>query len=147
VAIPTRLQQDVDDLAVLVDGSPEVLPLAADRDEQFVEMPGVADNPGATSEASGVGRAEDLAPAPDRLVRDGDAALGEEVFDVAEAQGESVVEPDGMADDGGREAVPGIARRRRACRLLCPGPPQVDNALDCQDSAVPTLSRGVGRLL
>ena len=32
-----------------------------------------------------------------------------EVFDVAETQSEAVVEPDGVADDGGRESVPGIA--------------------------------------
>jgi hypothetical protein len=77
MAISTRLQQDIDDLAVLVNGPPEVPALAADRDERFVQMPGVADGAGATPETSGVGRAERLAPAPDRLVREGDAPLGE----------------------------------------------------------------------
>lgn len=42
---------------------------------------------------------------PDGLVRYRDAALGEEVFDVAEAEGESVVEPDGMSDNRGQEPV------------------------------------------
>jgi len=42
---------------------------------------------------------------PDGFVRDRDTALGEQVFDVAEAERESVVEPDGVADDRGREAV------------------------------------------
>ena len=133
MAIPTRLQQDVDDLAVLVDGPPEVLALAADGHEQFVQMPGVADGPGPTPEPSRVGGAEGLAPVPDGLVRDGDAALGEEVFDVAEAEGEPVVEPDGVADDGGRESVAGIARRTSTgIRLLCPGSPQVDNTARLQ---------------
>jgi hypothetical protein len=43
------------------------------------------------------------------FVRDGDAAVREEVFDVAEAQGEAVVEPDGVADDRGRKSVAVIA--------------------------------------
>jgi len=50
-----------------------------------------------------------FAPVPDGFVRDGDAAVREEVFDVAETQSEAVVEPDGVADDGGRESVAGIA--------------------------------------
>jgi hypothetical protein len=109
MAITTLLQQDVNDLAVLADGPPQVLALAADRDEQFVEMPGVADRAGAASEASGVGAAERLAPAPDRLVGYGDATLGQEIFDVTEAEDEPVIELDRVADDRGREPVSGIA--------------------------------------
>ena len=36
--------------------------------------------------------------------------LGEEIFDISEAQTESVVEPDGVAGDLGRESVSGVAR-------------------------------------
>ena len=120
LAIQTRLRQDIDDLALLVDGPPEVLALAADRHEQFIEMPGVADRAGAPAEASCVGRAESLAPVPDRLVRDGDTTLSQEILDVAEAQSEPVVQPDRVADDRGGEAVPG---------LLCPLSPEVDNTI------------------
>ena len=60
-----------------------------------------------TTEPPRVGEAEGLAPVPDGFVRDGDAAVCEEVFDVAEAQSEAVVEPDGVADDGGWESVAG----------------------------------------
>jgi hypothetical protein len=89
------------DVAVLVDGPPEGLPLAANRHKAFVEMPRVADRPGTMPEAPREREAEGLAPLPDGFVRDGDAAVREEVFDIAEAQGEAVVEPDGLADDGG----------------------------------------------
>src|SRR5205085_9302564 len=64
---------------------------------------------GATSEASSVGRAERLAPVPDRLVRDGDAPLGREIFDVAAAEREPVVKPDREAHDRRWEPVPAIA--------------------------------------
>jgi hypothetical protein len=69
VAIPARLEEDVDDLAVLVDGRPEVLTLATNRHEEFVEMPGVADGPGPMPESPGVGEAEGLAPVPNGFVR------------------------------------------------------------------------------
>ena len=97
VAIPARLEQDVDDLAVLVDDPLEILTLTANGHEEFVQMPRVADRPGPMPEPPRVREAEGFAPVPDGLVRDGDAAVREEVFDVAEAQGEPVVEPDVVA--------------------------------------------------
>src|ERR1700682_5004907 len=77
VAIPARLEQDVDDLAVLVDGPPETLTLATNRHEEFVEMPRVADRPDPMPEPPGEREAEGLAPVPNRFVRDGNASLGE----------------------------------------------------------------------
>ena len=40
--IAAWLYEDVEDLAVLVHGSPEILPSALDRQKEFVEIPGVA---------------------------------------------------------------------------------------------------------
>jgi hypothetical protein len=50
---------------------------------------------------------ESEAPLPDALVDDGDARLGEDQLDATEAQAEDMIKPDAMADDLGREAVPG----------------------------------------
>ena len=97
------LEQDVDDLAVLVNGPPEIVTLTANRHKEFVQMPRVADWPRAPPEPPCVGHTEGLAPLPDGLVRHCDAALGEQVFDVAETEGEAVVEPDGVADNRCRE--------------------------------------------
>ena len=47
---------------------------------------------------------------PVGLVRHGDAALGEQVFDVAETEGEAVVEADSVADNRGWEPVAWIVR-------------------------------------
>ena len=47
---------------------------------------------------------------PDGLARHCDAALGEEIFDVAETEREAVVESAGVADYRGREPVASIAR-------------------------------------
>jgi len=62
VAIPVGLEEDVEDVAVLVHGSPDVLPLAADSHEEFVEVPRVADGPGPMAEPPRIGEAEGLAP-------------------------------------------------------------------------------------
>ena len=49
-------------------------------------------------------------PAPDGFVGDLDAALCEEILDVAIAEGEAEIHPDGALDDVGREAVAKIGR-------------------------------------
>jgi hypothetical protein len=42
LGVPARLDQDVEDVAVPVDGPPQLLPTAVDRQEHLVEMPLVA---------------------------------------------------------------------------------------------------------
>jgi hypothetical protein len=56
-------------------------------------MPRVADGTRSTPEPARVGEAEGLAPVSDGLVRDRNAPLSEKVLDVAEAEGEPLVEP------------------------------------------------------
>ena len=50
-------------------------------------------------------------PLADRLIRHADAAFGEEIFDISEAQAESVIERDGVTDDFRRESVSAVAGR------------------------------------
>jgi hypothetical protein len=47
----------------------------------------------------GVGWAKANASAPDRLIGNINSALCEQIFDIAIAQAESVVQPDSVADD------------------------------------------------
>src|SRR5450631_1302463 len=49
--------------------------------------------------------AELQSPAADRLVGHIDATLGEHILDVAVAQSEAEIEPDGLLDDDARKAV------------------------------------------
>ena len=46
-----------------------------------------------------------LTPVPDRFVGDKDSSLREQVFCVSKAQGEPVVQPNGMTDDFRRKTV------------------------------------------
>ena len=57
------------------------------------------------AQAVGETRSELLAPASHRLVGDDDTALGQDQLDIAQAEAEHVVQPDGMADDLGGEPM------------------------------------------
>src|SRR5712692_8538366 len=52
------------------------------------------------------------APLADRLVADDDAALGKEILNVAKAQVEAKVQPDGVGDHLWRQAVATVGRRQ-----------------------------------
>jgi len=109
-AITTSLDEDLDHVAILIDGAPEVLTTAADLHEDLVEMPYIAELWLAPTGSGGVFRPEPLTPATDRLVGHLDASLGQEILDITKAQGEAVIEPHGVADDLRREPVPAVAR-------------------------------------
>ncbi len=107
--IAPGLEEDVDHVAVLVDGPPEILLATLDVHEQFVQVPGVAQASLPAPEDAGVRRTEPPTPLPNRLVGNRDAPLSEENFGIAEAQTETVEEPDSVTDDLGREAVSVVA--------------------------------------
>jgi hypothetical protein len=56
--ITARLKQDVDHVAVLIDRTPEILPLPLDGHEGFVQVPGVAHATLSPLEGTGVRGAE-----------------------------------------------------------------------------------------
>ena len=107
-----RLAPDspLQDVAVLIDRAPQVVNLPVDRDEDLVDMPDITKPPFSTLESTPVIRTELPAPPADRFIGHLDTALGKEIFDIAEAQSESVVHPDRVADDLGRKSVAVVSR-------------------------------------
>jgi len=97
--IPTRLDQNIEDIAVLVDSSPYVNLAALDLHEHLVQIPEIAQAAFSALQPAGVLTSELPTPQPNRLIADGDAALGQQILDTAEAQAEAVVQPDSVADD------------------------------------------------
>ncbi len=113
VVVPTiapRLDKDVEDVAVLVDGPPQILPPPLDGHEEFVQVPRVAQPASSAPQPPRVVEPERLTPLADRFVRDRNAALGEEIFHITEAQAEAVIEPHRVTDDLGWKAVSVVAR-------------------------------------
>ena len=109
--IAPGLDEDVDHIAVLVNGTPQILALALDVHDQFVQVPGVAQASSPAPERPGVRRTECPTPLPNRLVGHGDAPLCQEILGVSEAQTKAVVEPDGVADDQRGKPVSVVAGR------------------------------------
>ena len=110
-AIASRLDEDVDDVAVLVHGAPQILPPALNCDEEFVQIPGVAQPAPASPQGPRILRSERSTPAPNRLVGDRDTSLSQQIFRVAEAETEPVVQPDGVTDNFGRKSISVIPGR------------------------------------
>ena len=67
--ISLRLHEDVEDHAVLINRSPQVVSDAIDLQEDFVEMPFIAGSSTPSPQPVGILFAELIAPAPDRLIR------------------------------------------------------------------------------
>jgi hypothetical protein len=116
-SVTPALDEDVEDLALVVDGAPEIHPHAADPDHHLIEMPPRSRTRTALAESSREHRPELEDPTPDRLVRDIETPRGEQLLDVAVAQGEAEIQPDGVLDDEGREPVPAIAGRDHPAML------------------------------
>src|SRR5262245_42352019 len=102
-------QEYIDYVSVLVNRAPEILSLALDSHEEFVQVPSVSQAALSSPECPGVLGAELLTPLSDGLVGDYDPALCQKVFNISEAQAESAIEPDGMADNIRRKS-PSTAR-------------------------------------
>src|SRR6266542_6410711 len=106
--IASLLDQDVQYDAMLIHGSPQPVAFAADLQRHLVQMRLVAGAYSSSTQPGSEGGAEFGAPLADGLVADDDATLGEQILNVAEAEVEAEIQPYGMGDDLGREAVASI---------------------------------------
>ena len=64
-AVAARLDQDVEEVAVLVDGPPQILSSAVDRYEELIEIPGVAQPASSAPQHPGVVEPERLTSVAD----------------------------------------------------------------------------------
>ncbi len=111
-SVAPLLHEDIQNFAFLVDGSPHIAqatddpgdhpkaePLATNSDDHLIQMPyGI----GTAAPAPNVRRdrrTELVHPASNSLAGDVDTTLGEQIFDVAKAQSERIIEPNSEPDD------------------------------------------------
>ena len=102
--------QNIDHVSILIDGPPMIEALALDGDEEFIDVPDVAEPSLFSAQSSSIGRTELLTPISDSLVRNNDSPLSEQVFCVAKAQGEPMAQQNGVADDSRRKTTPNRGR-------------------------------------
>jgi hypothetical protein len=84
--------------------------LPFDPNENFVQVPALAQATLTPLQSSSVARAELLTPDSNRFIGDDDPAFGEKIFDISEAQGETMVNPDRVVDDFWRKPMAVIPR-------------------------------------
>ena len=111
--VPLRSDHCLQNLALMIDGAPEIAELAVDLHKHLVQMPtplriaAHARYP-LLSDLGGEHRTKPVPPKPDGLIADVDPALGQEIFDVAQRQ-----LPDGFARPSSRTP----AGRPKSARL------------------------------
>jgi hypothetical protein len=101
------LHQQIENLAFIVDGSPKPKLPTRNHHGHLVEMPSRGRLWASTAQFSGEKRPELQNPSPHRFVGDIQPTLSEQIFDVALAEREAVIEPDGVLDDRRRKLVAG----------------------------------------
>lgn len=97
--VPLLLNQNVDLIPILIDGSPQIVSLPANFDEYLVEMPDIAGSSGRLVKSPRIRGGEFQTPHPDSFVADLNSSGSEQLFDFPVAEGESMVEPYGVTDD------------------------------------------------
>ena len=90
--IPPVLQKNIDDIPVLVDGTPQTTLLSADSDEDFIDVDRVAEPPMLTPQPRGEFRPKLDAPEANRFVAHGNTPFRQQIFDIPMAQVESMIQ-------------------------------------------------------
>ena len=118
--VAPALDENLENKAVLVDGTPQPMPLPGDADDNLIEVPFVAPARRSLTDAIGEFSAAFESSLPDRLVRYRDAAGGQHLLHHAQAQWEPKIKPYRVADNLSGVTMAGInriARRRHPARL------------------------------
>jgi hypothetical protein len=105
LCVPPWLNEDVEHDAVLIHGTPKITLHALNPDEHLIQMPLVTGPRTTAAQAFGKALAKFLAPAPNGLIGDDDATLGQQELNIPQAEAEHVIQPDSMADDLGGKAM------------------------------------------
>src|SRR5947207_8620494 len=117
--VAAALHQHIENLALVIDGAPQVHPFAGDANHHLIEVPPVARSWAAPSQPAGEPGPELQNPPPHGFIGNLQASLGQKLLDVAVAQGEPEIKPDRVLDDRRREAMSSIGRLIHAGILPC----------------------------
>ena len=112
--VPSSLDQNLENEAVLVDCAPQPMCLTRDRDDDFIQMPFVAASRRTLADRVSEGLAEFLPPLAHRLAWHANSARSQPFLDHPQAQGKPEIQPDGMADNLRRKAMAAIDTVTRA---------------------------------
>ena len=109
LGIAAALHQNVENEAILINSPPQPVFLAANGDDDLIEVPFVAEPAGGSPpDIIGEMPAEFLHPEAYGLVRNDDPTRRQQVFDHAQTEWKTKIEPDGMSNHLGWKPVAAI---------------------------------------
>ena len=104
-SVPAGLNQEIQDFALAVHGTPEIELPPSNYDDHLVQVPAFGRSWPPTLNPPRIGPTEFQDPSSNCLIRDVETTLGKQVLNVPIAQRETAIEPDGMLDDDRWKAV------------------------------------------
>ena len=105
-SVPAGLNQEIQDFALTVHGTPEIELPPSNYDDHLVQVPAFGRSWPPTLNPPRIGPTEFQDPSSNCLIREVETTLNKQVLsDVPIAQRETAIEPDGMLDDDRRKAV------------------------------------------
>ena len=104
----STLDQDVENEAILIDGAPEPVLLARDRNDDLIHMPFVAASGRTLTDTIGVRLAELPSPLAHGFISHTNPARRQHLLDHAKTQGKPKIEPNGTANHFRREPMAAI---------------------------------------
>ena len=104
-SVPAGLNQEIQDFAFAVHGTPEKVPPSPDHHDHLVPVPSFGRSWPPTLNPPRICPAEFQDPSSNCLIREVEITLGKQVLNVPIALRETAIQPDGMLDDDRRKAV------------------------------------------
>ena len=100
-SVPAGLNQEIQDFALTVHGTPEIELPPSNYDDHLVQVPAFGRSWPPTLNPPRIGPTEFQDPSSNCLIREVETTLGKQVLNVPIAQRETAIEPDGMLDVNG----------------------------------------------
>jgi hypothetical protein len=113
--VPTALDQDIQDVALLIDRSPEIMTLTLDHQKHLVQVSLVTGPRPSPTQLIGISLTKLATPLADGLIGDDHTTFQEEFFHITKTQAEAKVQPHGVTDDLNGKAVVLIVRGSGWC--------------------------------
>ena len=104
-SVPAGLNQEIQDFALTVHGTPEIELPPSNYDDHLVQVPAFGRSWPPTLNPPRIGPTEFQDPSSNCFIRDVETTLGKQVLNVPIAQRETAIEPGGMLDDDRWKAV------------------------------------------
>ena len=112
LAVSLCLQKHIDHLSVLINSSPQILPLTADLHEYFINEKNIAETLVPTLQPAGILRSKLVTPQTNSFITDGNSTFSQQIVDISMTEVKSIIEPNRVLNKFSWKSVAPILRVR-----------------------------------